>query len=47
MTAYAGGPFTSIDARRRQHLSLGAVGAAGALVLAGIVVLVRRRRRRA
>ncbi|MBI2706416.1 MAG: NAD(P)H-binding protein [Actinobacteria bacterium] len=45
VAAYAGGPFTSIDARRRRQLSLAAVGAAAGLVAAGIVVLARRRRR--
>jgi nucleoside-diphosphate-sugar epimerase len=44
--AHAPGPFASLDAGRRQLVSLAAVGAAGVAVVGGVAAVVRRRRRR-
>lgn len=41
-----GGPLASLNPRRKQMLSLGAVGLVAAAIVAGAVVLLRRRSRR-
>lgn len=47
VAGHPAGPFTDLSSRRRQELALGVVGIVSACLVAGVVALVRRSRRRA